>query len=235
MVAFCVACRCAGIAASTPAPGHSMMMNSADILILAVLVLSMLFGLWRGFISEVLSLLCWVAAFWVAWAFGDRVAVLYQPYLSQPAACLIAGYVSCFLGVLIAGALLGWLVHKLMDGGGLRSEDRVLGAVFGLARGLLLVTFVVLMAGFTAVPRDATWWRQSSLLPAFEASAGWVAQALPPEVIHYLELGGQSLPALSQVPISALQHAASKVAAPATATSLGRAAGHGLNGRVVGQ
>jgi membrane protein required for colicin V production len=206
-----------------------MTMNAADILIIAVLALSMLFGLWRGFVSEVLSLLCWVAAFWVAWAFGDRVAQWYQPYVSEPAACLIAGYVTCFLGVLIVGALLGWLVHKLMEGGGLRAGDRFLGAAFGLARGLLLVTFVVLLAGFTAVPREATAWRQSLLLPAFENGAGWVARALPPDVTRYLDIGGRSLDSLSQVPISTLQRAANQLVVPAGAASVpapSRAAGH---------
>lgn len=204
-------------------------MSAADILILAVLALSMLFGLWRGFVSEVLSLLCWVAAFWVAWAFGDRVAQLYQAYLSEPAACLIAGYVTCFLGVLIVGALLGWVVHKLMEGGGLRSGDRFLGALFGLARGLLLVTFVVLLAGFTAVPRESIAWRQSLLLPAFENGAGWVARALPPDVNRYLDIGGKSLDSLSQVPISTLQRAANQLVAPAGAATVmasPRAAGH---------
>jgi membrane protein required for colicin V production len=204
-------------------------MNAADILILAVLALSLLFGLWRGFVSEVLSLLCWVAAFWVAWAFGDRVAQLYQAYLSEPAACLIAGYVTCFLGVLILGALLGWLVHKLMEGGGLRAGDRFLGALFGLARGLLLVTFVVLLAGFTAVPRESKAWRQSLILPAFENGAGWVARALPPDVNRYLDIGGKSLDSLSQVPISTLQRAANQLDVPASGSSAppsSGAAGH---------
>lgn len=218
-------------------------MNAADIAILAVLALSVLFGLLRGFVSEVLSLLCWVAAFWVAWAFGDRVALFYRGWLHEPAACLIAGYVTCFLGVLIVGALIGWALHKLMNRGGLRGGDRFLGMLFGLARGLLLVTFVVLMLGFTAVPRQASWWRQSLLLPAFENGAGWVAKALPPEVTRYLEIGGRALPALSQVPISAVQQAARRLTdpgvagstAPPAAGSSGRAAGHGPKRDDVGQ
>jgi membrane protein required for colicin V production len=194
-------------------------MNAADILILAILALSMLFGLWRGFVGEVLSLACWVAAFWAAWMFGDRVAAFYGGWLSQPAARIIAGYVTCFLGVLIVGALIGWLSHKLMDRGGLRGGDRFLGTLFGLARGLVLVTFVVLMLGFTALPREAPWWRHSQLLPAFGNAAGWMAQALPPEVTHYLEIGGKSLPALTKAPISTLQRAADRLAAPAAAAT----------------
>lgn len=209
------------------------MMNAADLAILAVLAVSMLSGLLRGFVSEVLSLACWIAAFWVAWMFGDKVAAFYGAWLQQPAARIIAGYVTCFLGVLIVGALAGWLAHKLMDRGGLRGGDRFLGMLFGLARGCVLVIFAVLMLGFTPLPRESAWWRQSTLLPLFENGAGWVAQALPPEVTHYLEIGGKSLPALSEVPISTLQHAARSLTTPAGATTAPtapsasvRAAGH---------
>ena len=210
-------------------------MNAADVAILAVLALSTLFGLLRGFVTEMLSLVCWIAAFWVAWAFGDQVAQFYGGWLHEPTARIVAGYATCFVGVLIVGALVGWVLRKLMNAGGLRGGDRFLGMLFGLARGLLLVTFVVLLLGFTAIPRGTAWWRQSMLLPAFENGAGWFARQLPPEVNHYLEMGRESLPALSRAPISAVQKAARRmvdpavagsVAAPATGTS-SRAPGHG--------
>jgi membrane protein required for colicin V production len=218
-------------------------MNTADIVILAVLVLSTLFGLMRGFISEVLSLVCWIAAFWVAWAFGAGIAQLYGGWLADPTARIVAGYVTCFAGVLIVGALVGWMLRMLVKVSGLSGGDRVLGMLFGLARGLLLVTFAVLMLGFTTAPRDAAWWRESALLPAFSNGAGWFAQQLPPEVNRYVEIGRQSLPALSDVPISAMQRVARQVADPAVAGSAAtpasgassRAPGHGRKRGDVGQ
>jgi membrane protein required for colicin V production len=145
--------------------------------------------------------------------------------------------------VLIAGALIGWVLRKLMNVGGLRGGDRFLGMLFGLARGLLLVTFVVLMLGFTATPREAAWWRQSALLPAVANGAGWFARQLPPEVNHYLEMGRRSLPALSEAPISAVRQAARKLTGPAAAGSAAtpsssassRALGHGPKHGDVGQ
>lgn len=205
-------------------------MNAADILILAVLALSMLFGLWRGFVGEVLSLACWIAAFWVAWAFGDQVAAFYGGFLREPTAAIIAGYLTCFLGVVVVGAVLGWMVRRLLSRGGLRGGDRFLGLLFGVARGWLLVTFAVLMLGFTALPREAAWWRQSALLPTFEHGATWFAARLPPEVAHYLEIGGEALPALSQVPISAVK----KQTAKPPSTSV-RALEHGSGHDDVGQ
>lgn len=191
-------------------------MNAADIAILAVLVLSSLFGLWRGFVTEAFSLLRWVAAFWVAWAFGHRVADFYGPWLAQPTARITAGYVTCFLGVLIVGALLALLVRRLAYGLHLRGGDHVLGMLFGLARGLVLVMFVVLMLGFTPVPRVAVWWHQSRLLPPFEDGAAWVAQALPPDVSRYLEMGGNASPELSGGESLPGIHAGTLPALPAT-------------------
>lgn len=200
-------------------------MNAVDLLILAVLALSMLFGLLRGFVSEVVALASWVAAFWVAWAFGDQVAPWYAGWLREPAARLAAGYVTCFLGVLIVGAALGWVLQKMVRTGGLSGGDRLLGMVFGFARGLLLIVAVVLVLGFTAVPRKSAWWRQSLLLPAFTSGADWIAQRLPANVAHYLELGGKSLRKLPETPISAVRHAADRVL-PGKAASTARATGH---------
>ena len=213
-------------------------MNSADVIILAVLALSTLFGVLRGLVSEVLSLVAWVAAFWVAWAFGDDVASVYRTWLSDPAACLIAGYLSCFLGVVVVGALAGWGLRKLMNGGGLRGGDRFLGMLFGFARGVVLVTFVVFVLGFTAVPRQAAWWHQSLLMPAFQDAAGWFARELPSDVGQRIEAGRQALPALPSIPISALPRLAAPSAgavAPASTGAAERASGHGSRRGDVGQ
>lgn len=196
-------------------------MNGADIAIFAVLVVSMVFGLWRGFVREVLSLLAWVAAFWLAWLFGDRVAAVLSTYITRPEAALIAGYVGCFVAAIVVAALVLWGVDKLMDRGGLRGGDRLLGLIFGLARGVLLVTFVVLMLGFTAIPRQAAWWRQSQLLPGFIGAAAWLGSRLPPDVTKYLEIGGKALPAVTNIPISALQQAAAHLPRPGAAGTAG--------------
>jgi membrane protein required for colicin V production len=206
-------------------------MNTADYLIVAVLALSMLFGLLRGFVSTVLSLSCWIAAVWVAWAFGAQVAVFYGSFLGGPAARLMAGYLTCFIGVLVVGAVIGWLVRKLLDRGGLRGGDRLLGLLFGLARGLLLVTFAVLVLGSTGLPQEAGWWRQSLLLPSFEGSASWFSARLPAGATRYLEIGGKSLPELSKAPISVVPDPAVQRAS----SSAVRAPGHGPIHGGVGQ
>lgn len=216
-----------------------MLLTPADVVILAVLGLSVLFGILRGFVSEVLSLLGWVAAFWVAWAFGAKAAGFFATWLRDPTACLIAGYVGCFVGVVVLGAIIGWAVRKLMDGGGLRGGDRFLGMLFGFARGVVLVTFAVFLLDFTAVPRTAPWWHQSLLLPAFQDAAGWFGGKLPADVTQRVEAGRKALPTLPGIPISglpqALDPATAGTAAPLAHRATGRAVGHGSTRGDVGQ
>lgn len=163
-------------------------MNWADYTILAVLGLSVLVGLWRGLISEVMALACWAAAFWVAWTFGDRLAEAFTS-IEVPSVRLMLGYGICFIAVLIFGALVTFLVRKLVDGSGLSGTDRLLGMFFGLARGMLLVVLAVLMLGFTPFPRDA-WWHESRLLPSFQNGAEWLAAKLPDTVTKHLDFKG---------------------------------------------
>ena len=161
-------------------------MNWADYVILAVLTVSVLIGLWRGLVSEVLALVIWAAAFWVAWMFGPDVARYFEGRIDLPSARLIVGYALCFVAVLIGGALVRFLISQLIESTGLSGSDRVLGMGFGLARGLLLVTLAVFLLGFTPFTRDP-WWHRSYLLPGFQGAAGWLAERLPDAVRRYVE------------------------------------------------
>lgn len=161
-------------------------MSWVDYCIIAVLGLSVAMGLLRGFISEVLALACWIAAFWVAWVFGPRLAESFTA-IDVPSVRLLLGYGICFLAVLIAGAIVIFLVRRLVAGSGLSGSDRMLGMVFGLVRGFVLVTLLVLVLGFTPLARDP-WWQKSQLLPTFQRMAAWISAELPPQVTKYLDL-----------------------------------------------
>ncbi len=176
-------------------------MNWADYCIIAALGLSVLMGLWRGFIGEAIALACWVLAFWVAWTFGAQLAAQFTA-ITLPSARLVLGYAICFIGVLIAGALIGFLMRKLIAGSGLSGSDRMLGMVFGLIRGLAIITITVLILKFTPLPQDP-WWKESKLLPTFENAAKWLSTKLPPEVTHYLDLH-TIMPQIPQAPPNAV-------------------------------
>ncbi|HET6805235.1 MAG TPA: CvpA family protein [Frateuria sp.] len=169
-------------------------MNWIDYTILGVLALSVLVGLWRGLVSEVLSLAAWIVAFWFAWTFGPVVAVQLEHSISLPAARILIGYGLCFVAVLAIGALLRFVVRRLLSSIGLGGLDRLLGMLFGFARGVLLVTLVVFLASFTALTREAGW-QHSLLLPKFTGAAAWLGDRVPVTVRRHLHPPAQ-LPTL---------------------------------------
>lgn len=161
------------------------MLNWADLVLLGILGLSTLVGLWRGFIVEVLSLVVWVAAFWLAFQFGAPVATLFDNAVDAPAARMLLGYGLVFIGALVVGGLLTWLMSRLVTGTGLSGTDRMLGLGFGLLRGAALCALLVLLLGFTPLPQDA-WWQESRLLPGFQSGAEWMRAWLPDAAAQYL-------------------------------------------------
>lgn len=166
-------------------------MSWPDYAILAVIALSILVGALRGFIREVFSLLVWAAAFLLAYAFAGDLAVLMENAVSLPSARVVMGFAGIFVAVLLVGGLLNYLLGRLVDSTGLSGTDRLLGGVFGAARGLALVVAVLLVAGFTPLPADP-WWQSSQsiarLMPLVEWSAGW----LPEPIAAYLDFDPQA-------------------------------------------
>lgn len=165
-------------------------MNWIDYTILGVLGLSVLVGLWRGLVSEVLALVIWVAAFWVAWTCGPAVSARLD-MISHPALRVAAGYALCFVLVLVLGALLRFLVQRLLVSTGLSGTDRLFGMVFGLARGVLLVCLLVFLCQFTTFTREPSW-RTSLLLPPFQSATIWLGQQVPPGVREHFHPAAMS-------------------------------------------
>lgn len=153
-------------------------LNGADWVIVAILLVSVVIGLWRGFIREVLSLLVWVVAIAAAIMFGGDVALLFGDWVGVPSVRVMLGYVAVFLLVFTLFALLAWLLTRLLRSGGLSGTDRMLGLGFGLLRGGLLVAVLVLLLGYTPLPRDP-WWQESQFIARFEPLAAWVREQLP--------------------------------------------------------
>ncbi|WP_329743105.1 CvpA family protein [Dyella sp. A6] len=160
-------------------------MSWVDYIILVVLGMSVLVGLLRGLVSEVLALATWIAAFWVAWTFGPDVSARLEHHIDEPSIRLVAGYALCFVSVLVLGALVRFVIHRLVEGTGLSGTDRLLGMLFGFARGVLLVSLMVFLMGFTNATND-TWWTHSALLPQFQGVATWLGGQLPANVRQHL-------------------------------------------------
>ena len=153
-------------------------MTVFDYAVLAIVLFSVLISVIRGLVREVLALIAWAAGFIAASVFAADIAALLAPEVPDERLRLLAAFVGVFLAVLLAASLLALLVSKLVKSAGLGLEDRVLGGVFGLARGALIVMALVLAAGLTALPRQPEW-REAFLSGPFETFAGHIKSWLP--------------------------------------------------------
>lgn len=143
-----------------------------DWAIIAVIVISSLISLKRGFVKEALSLLTWIIAGVVAWMFGGALSHHLAEFISTPSAQVIAACAILFVATLLVGALVNFLIGELVRVTGLSGTDRFLGMVFGAARGGLLIVVLVGLLSLAPVQEDL-WWRESALLPHFLLIADW--------------------------------------------------------------
>jgi membrane protein required for colicin V production len=160
-------------------------MTAFDYLVIATVAVSVIISVWRGAIREVLALLSWVIAFFVAQAHADTVASLLPASVQHVSMRLLIGFCALFVGVLVLTALVGIVVAKLLAAVGLGPLDRGIGAIFGLLRGMLAVLIVVLLCGLTAAPMHPVW-REAMLSPPFEALAVSVKPLLPDDLSRHI-------------------------------------------------
>lgn len=143
-----------------------------DWAIIAIIAVSSLISLKRGFVKEALSLVIWIVAGAVAWMFGGSLSQYLEPYIQTPSARVIAGCTILFVATLVVGAMFNFIVGELIRATGLSGTDRFLGMAFGAARGGLLVVVAVGLLSLGPVQQDP-WWQESSLLPRFLLVADW--------------------------------------------------------------
>ncbi|OYQ41917.1 colicin V synthesis protein [Rhodoferax sp. TH121] len=150
-------------------------MPTLDWIFLAVLLFSLVLGAWRGLVYEVLSLLSWAVAFVLAQWFAMDAAQWIPISGDAEAVRYAGGFVLVFVATVFAGGLIAFVVKKLVAAAGMSPADRMLGAIFGLVRGMLLLLVVTAVVGMTPV-HTANWW-QSAMGPRM---AGMVLSSVKP-------------------------------------------------------
>jgi len=157
-----------------------------DIAILIIIAISAVISLVRGFVRESLSLLGWIAAVAAGLYFSSPVSVWFEPYIETPSLRAISAFVALFLVTLIAVAIVNFFVVKLVKITGLSGTDRMVGVIFGVVRGCVVVAVLVMLAGLTALPQD-DWWHESLLLGYFEQLALMGREYLPADIAGRLK------------------------------------------------
>jgi len=128
-----------------------------DYAVVGVIALSIAWGAWRGLVREVISILGWVIAFLAANLFAGPLGQALPAEIPTPELRLGIAFLAVFVGSLAVTTLLGLLLSKMVQAVGLAGLDRALGALFGIARGVLILAAATLLAGLTSAPRQPYW------------------------------------------------------------------------------
>lgn len=146
--------------------------NWADWTLFVIIALSSLMSLKRGFIKEALSLATWVVAFVVARTFHPNFQTLLAGSIEQPTLQVIAAFCILFVGTLLIGAGINFIVGALIRLTGLTPIDRTLGVFFGLARGLILSVVMVAVLRLTPLSQSE-WWLNSVMIENLAILEQW--------------------------------------------------------------
>jgi membrane protein required for colicin V production len=160
-------------------------LTALDWVFAAVLALSLLLGVLRGLVSEVLSLISWVAAFFLAQYMAPQVSGLLPLGKAPEPLRYAAGFLLVFLIVVILGAFIAWLIGKMVQAVGLRPIDRILGGAFGLARGVIVLLAFSVVVNLSPL-RELAWWTDSRAAGMAMSALKKLKPVLPSRFGQYL-------------------------------------------------
>lgn len=164
-------------------------LNAVDITILAIIAISIIIGFGRGLVSEVLSLLTWIAAFAVSIMFTGKLSDYFMTTTmaagssgtTETASYVVIGisFAVLFIGTLIVGSVIKMLLNLIFSGGILGFGNRLLGGLFGMVRGYLFVLVIIFLVQLSPVAKEP-WWQASQYVPKFQPQIVWLGDHISP-------------------------------------------------------
>lgn len=153
-------------------------MSWVDLVILAIIGVSVVISVWRGFVKEAFSLIGWVAAIWIGRVFVDDMQDLLSPYIGLPLPRIIVAFSILAISTLILSGILSHLFSQFVEFAKLGGADKVVAVFFGAVRGYLVVAVIALIAALFGAAQTSPW-QESALTPLFEDVVLWMADFLP--------------------------------------------------------
>jgi membrane protein required for colicin V production len=161
-------------------------MTGFDYAVLAILGISVLLSIMRGFVREILALVSWVIAFMVAKLYAVELMPMLPEAIPNESLKMLAAFLILFLATLLVCSLLAIAISQIFKKVGLGFLDRGFGAIFGAMRGMLIVVTLVLLGGFTAIPKDPVW-RDAMFAAPLEAMVTMTLPWLPADIAKHVK------------------------------------------------
>lgn len=166
-----------------------------DGVILVILMLSILTGMFRGFLKEFIALFVWIAAIWLGFKYADYVGGFLVSYIHEDMARHAVGFIIILLAVIISGSIINVILGFILKRTGLSGTDRLLGIIFGFVRGVFIVSLIILAVRVTNLLPVEEYVNKSILYSKFTPVVNWmynispsfvkdVNKSLPPEPVR---------------------------------------------------
>lgn len=155
-----------------------MGMHWLDIIILTVIALSIITGVIRGFVKELIAITIWGLAIWLAYHYSPALDVYLVDWIPETSLRYLASFVIILLATLIAGGIMNALLALLLKKSGLSGTDRLLGMIFGFVRGVFVVALGLVVLQMTSLSKE-TQVKDSRLLVVFHPAVNWVSSRVP--------------------------------------------------------
>ena len=156
-----------------------MILSTLDLIIIAVIGISGLLSLFRGFFSEFFSLATWAMAIWLPFNYTEQFMAFLPDTVESPSARWFISAGVLFVGAMVVGSVLSYLIRKILGATGIGLVDRLLGVGIGVVRGVLIVAIVALLATSNpSIPKEK-WWNDSKILPPVLIISRFIQNRLP--------------------------------------------------------
>ena len=158
-----------------------------DIALLAILLISTVFSIVRGFAKDAISLTAWILAFVVAVTLADKFAIILPDSMESARLRVGVSIAVLFLATLIMGTIANFLLAGFINMVKMQNIDRGLGAMFGLTRGVIIVCLLVVLGSYIGL-NEASWWSSSALVPVAEWMLEVIEPLLPNDYGQYIRV-----------------------------------------------
>lgn len=169
------------------------MFSGIDLFIVLLIGVSVAISAVRGFFKEAVNLMTWLSAVLITLMFTSRFAsLLPRDTIDSPEARFAISALILFFSTMVVGGLINFLFQKILRSSGNNKADLWLGIVFGVARGLVIVTILVLLANLMPTFKQETWWRDSAFIPPAQRAAQFIHAQLPRELAQHFDFSSVS-------------------------------------------